>query len=136
MGLGFAILLPLTRVEQGPTEAATNMATLGNMVSGLGQRMTPSFRQSHVAEAKKGFHPEFFPEAKVWLNGKVVTKVGSTQESYNVEVWSGNHPFYQRDKDIVLEDKGAVAKFKEKFGDIFAPVSKSKGGAAATEETK
>ena len=31
---------------------------------------------------------------QVYCNGEEVTSMGGTQESYTVDVWSGNHPFY------------------------------------------
>jgi large subunit ribosomal protein L31 len=43
---------------------------------------------------KEGIHPEWFPEAKVFCNGVEVMTVGGTKESYNVDIYSGNHPFY------------------------------------------
>jgi ribosomal protein L31 len=43
---------------------------------------------------KQGIHPEWYPEAKVFCNGVEVMTVGGTKESYNVDIYSGNHPFY------------------------------------------
>lgn len=48
-----------------------------------------------VAHAKKGLHPEYFDAAKVVCNGQEVMVVGGTKSSYNVDIYSGNHPFYQ-----------------------------------------
>jgi ribosomal protein L31 len=44
---------------------------------------------------KRDIHPEWHPEAKVFCNGVEVMTVGGTKETYNVDVYSGNHPFYQ-----------------------------------------
>lgn len=44
---------------------------------------------------KDGIHPEFFPEAKVFCNGEEVMTVGGTKKEYVVDLWSGNHPYYQ-----------------------------------------
>jgi ribosomal protein L31 len=44
---------------------------------------------------KRDIHPEWYPEAKVFCNGVEVMTVGGTKETYNVDVYSGNHPFYQ-----------------------------------------
>lgn len=43
---------------------------------------------------KKGIHPNWYKDATVIVNGEVVMTVGSTLENIEVEVWSGNHPFY------------------------------------------
>lgn len=32
---------------------------------------------------------------QVICNGEEVISMGGTQETYNVDIWSGNHPFYQ-----------------------------------------
>lgn len=44
---------------------------------------------------KRDIHPEWYAEAKVFCNGVEVMTVGGTKETYNVDVYSGNHPFYQ-----------------------------------------
>jgi ribosomal protein L31 len=44
---------------------------------------------------KRDIHPEWYSEAKVFCNGVEVMTVGGTKETYNVDVYSGNHPFYQ-----------------------------------------
>lgn len=43
---------------------------------------------------KRDIHPEWHPEAKVFCNGVEVMTVGGTKKEYNVDVYSGNHPFY------------------------------------------
>ena len=43
--------------------------------------------------AKKNLHPNWY-QTKVFCDGKLVLEVGSTQEELNVDIWSGNHPFY------------------------------------------
>jgi len=32
---------------------------------------------------------------QVICNGEEVMSLGGTQAEYNVDIWSGNHPFYQ-----------------------------------------
>lgn len=60
---------------------------------------------------KRDIHPEWYPEAKVFCNGVEVMTVGGTKETYNVDVYSGNHPFYQvsRDAQGSGEQQGTVA---------------------------
>ncbi len=65
--------------------------------------------------AKQGIHPQWYPEAKVICNGEVVMCVGSTQPEINVEVWSGNHPFYTGTQKII-DTEGRVDRFLRKYG--------------------
>lgn len=65
--------------------------------------------------AKKGIHPQWYPEAKVICNGEVVLTVGSTQPEIHVEVWSGNHPFYTGTQKII-DAEGRVDRFLRKYG--------------------
>jgi large subunit ribosomal protein L31 len=44
--------------------------------------------------AKTEIQPEWYPNAKVYCDGQLIMKVGSTKERLNVDIWSGNHPFY------------------------------------------
>ncbi len=37
------------------------------------------------------------------------------QESYNVDVWSGNHPFFQGNQSTVLVDEGRVNRFNRRY---------------------
>jgi large subunit ribosomal protein L31 len=43
---------------------------------------------------KKDIHPQWYPDAKVIVDGEVVMTVGSTVPELRVEIWSGTHPFY------------------------------------------
>jgi large subunit ribosomal protein L31 len=42
-------------------------------------------------------------------------KVGSTKPWLNVELWSGNHPFYTGSQKI-LDTEGRVERFMRKYG--------------------
>ncbi|KEF42333.1 MAG: 50S ribosomal protein L31 [Cyanobium sp. CACIAM 14] len=64
---------------------------------------------------KPDIHPTWYPEAKVICNGEVVMTTGSTQPEINVEVWSGNHPFYTGTQKI-LDTEGRVDRFMRKYG--------------------
>jgi large subunit ribosomal protein L31 len=65
--------------------------------------------------AKPGIHPEWHSEAKVLCNGEVVMTVGSTKPELNVEIWSGNHPFYTGTQKII-DTEGRVERFLRKYG--------------------
>jgi len=79
--------------------------------------------------AKKGIHPEWYPEAKVMCNGEVVMTVGSTQPEINVDVWSGNHPFYTGTQKII-DTEGRVERFMRKYGMSSADAAAATGGDA------
>jgi len=63
---------------------------------------------------RKGIHPEWHPEAKVYCNGELVTTVGATLPQLNVEVWSGTHPFYTGQQRIV-DTEGQVERFVKRL---------------------
>ena len=64
---------------------------------------------------KSDIHPEWYPEAKVFCNGEQVMTVGSTKPELNVDVWSGNHPFYTGTQKII-DTEGRVERFLRKYG--------------------
>lgn len=63
---------------------------------------------------KKGIHPEYHEEAQVFVNGEHVMTVGSTRARMNVDVWSGNHPFYTGDQRII-DSAGQVDRFMKRL---------------------
>ena len=64
---------------------------------------------------KPEIHPTWYPEAKVICNGEVVMTTGSTQPEIQVDVWSGNHPFFTGTQKI-LDTEGRVDRFMRKYG--------------------
>ncbi|MEL6775843.1 MAG: 50S ribosomal protein L31 [Cyanobacteria bacterium J06597_16] len=64
---------------------------------------------------KADIHPEWYPEAKVFCNGEQVMTVGSTKPELNIDVWSGNHPFYTGTQKII-DTEGRVERFLRKYG--------------------
>ena len=64
---------------------------------------------------KKGIHPEWHEEARVVCNGEEVLVTSGTQPDYNVDLWSGNHPFFQGITTSVVTDEGRVNRFKRRF---------------------
>jgi large subunit ribosomal protein L31 len=65
--------------------------------------------------AKPGIHPEWYPDSKVMCNGEHVMTVGSTRPELNVDIWSGNHPFYTGTQKII-DTEGRVERFLRKYG--------------------
>jgi large subunit ribosomal protein L31 len=64
---------------------------------------------------KPNIHPQWFPDAQVFCNGELVMTVGSTQPKINVDIWSGNHPFYTGNQKII-DTEGRVERFLRKYG--------------------
>jgi large subunit ribosomal protein L31 len=64
---------------------------------------------------KPNIHPTWYPDAKVYCNGEMVMTTGSTKPELNVDVWSGNHPFYTGTQKI-LDTEGRVERFLRKYG--------------------
>jgi large subunit ribosomal protein L31 len=63
---------------------------------------------------KKNLHPKWNTDAKVLCNGETVLNLGSTKSELNVDVWSGNHPFYTGSQKII-DAEGRVEKFNRKY---------------------
>ncbi|XP_024392230.1 uncharacterized protein [Physcomitrium patens] len=63
-------------------------------------------------------HPQFYNETKVYCNGELVMTTGGTQSEYVVDVWTGNHPFYQGNKSALVLDADRVEKFRQRYGGI------------------
>ncbi|BAP17374.1 50S ribosomal protein L31 [cyanobacterium endosymbiont of Epithemia turgida] len=78
--------------------------------------------------AKPNIHPSWYPESKVFCNGEVVMTVGSTQPEINVEVWSGNHPFYTGTQKMI-DTEGRIDRFQKRYGNI------GTGGNRKSEQT-
>ncbi|KAG7667218.1 putative 50S ribosomal protein L31, chloroplastic [Nannochloris sp. 'desiccata'] len=95
-----------------------------------------------VVMRKKGIHPEWHDEAKVMCNGEEVLVTSGTQASYTVDIWSGNHPYYQGITTSVVTDEGRVNKFKRRFAGLdslsavntMASLQKEKDDAAAAQK--
>jgi large subunit ribosomal protein L31 len=63
---------------------------------------------------KKDIHPQWYPEAKVIVEGEVVMTVGATVPEINVEIWSGTHPFYTGTQRL-LDTEGQVDRFMRRL---------------------
>jgi len=63
---------------------------------------------------KKDLHPNWYTEAKVFCNGEQIFTIGSTKPELNIDVWSGNHPFYTGSQKII-DTEGRVEKFNRKY---------------------
>ncbi len=81
---------------------------------------------------KPDIHPTWYPDAKVICNGEVVMTTGSTQPEINVDVWSGNHPFYTGTQKI-LDTEGRVDRFMRKYGMGSADSASASGAKKAAK---
>ena len=64
---------------------------------------------------KPEIHPNWFPEAPVFYDGKLICYTGSTKPELNVDVWLPNHPFYT-DSQTLIDTEGRVERFMKKYG--------------------
>ena len=62
---------------------------------------------------KSGIHPTYYPKAKVKCACGATYELGSTVESYNVEICAKCHPFYTG-KQKLVDTAGRVDKFVER----------------------
>lgn len=76
--------------------------------------------EARVVCRKKDIHPKYYDQAKVYCKGEQVMVTGGTQPEYVVDVWSGNHPFYQGNRTALLLDADRVEKFKKRYGSLTA----------------
>ena len=63
---------------------------------------------------KMSIHPEYFENAKVYCDGQLVMKVGSTKPLLKVDIWSGTHPFYTG-KQKLVDTAGRIEKYQKKY---------------------
>lgn len=63
---------------------------------------------------KKHIHPKWYKQSKVYCNGVFIMTTSSTQQKINVDVWSGNHPFYTGSQKF-LDTEGRVERFLKKY---------------------
>jgi len=63
---------------------------------------------------KKEIHPKWFEETQVYCDGQLIMTTSSTKTKLNVDVWSGNHPFYTGSLKI-LDTSGRVDRFIKKY---------------------
>ncbi len=83
---------------------------------------------------QKEIHPKYFPEAKVKCAcGKTYT-VGSTRESFEVEICAACHPFYTGSEKI-MDTAGRVEKFKARSAKA-SPVKAKKAPKVEAEKTE
>ena len=64
---------------------------------------------------KTSVHPNWYPNAKVYCDGQLILKIGSTRPKLYVDIWSGNHPFYTSSQKV-LDTEGRVERLMRRYG--------------------
>ncbi|QQR93634.1 50S ribosomal protein L31 [bacterium] len=97
---------------------------------------------------KKGIHPQYFKQAKVFVGGQLVGTVGSTKEELHLDIHSSNHPFWTGAQKIIdtegLADKYTRRKegaknadeLKAKKEKLKARIERSKAKSVDTDTKK
>lgn len=65
---------------------------------------------------KKNIHPNIYL-TKIYCNDNFILEIYTTKEKINVNIWSGNHPFYKQSKEI-LDMEGQIEKFEKKYNKL------------------
>jgi small subunit ribosomal protein S9 len=78
-------------------------------------RKAPQFKTLIYFMPKNSIHPEYYSNAKVYCDGQLVMKVGSTKPVLKVDIWSGTHPFYTGSQKLI-DTEGRVERFMRKYG--------------------
>jgi large subunit ribosomal protein L31 len=63
---------------------------------------------------KKTIHPKWFLETQVYCDGDIIMVTSSTKIKLNVDIWSGNHPFYTGSLKN-LDSEGRIERFLKKY---------------------
>ena len=80
--------------------------------------------------------------AQVFCNGVEVMAMGGTKKEYVVDVWSGNHPFYQGNKGAMVVEAGRVNRFNAMYADLadtlgkVASINDAKDGSGPAKPAK
>jgi len=63
---------------------------------------------------KNSIHPQWYDKIPVYCDGLLIMTTSSTKPKLNVDIWSGNHPFYTGSTKI-LDTQGRVKQFLKKY---------------------
>ena len=63
---------------------------------------------------KADIHPQWFPQTAILCDGKPLCFIGSTRRELQIDIWLGNHPFYN-DTTVMIDSEGRVEKFMKKY---------------------
>jgi large subunit ribosomal protein L31 len=74
---------------------------------------------------KKDIHPKYFADAKAVCVCGASFVIGSTMESFKVEICSNCHPFFSGNEKV-LDTAGRVERFKKRAAATKAPTKAKK----------
>lgn len=63
---------------------------------------------------KKNLHPNWYTNVKVYCDGKEIMLTNSTKSILNVDIWSGNHPFFTGSLKYV-DSEGRIERFEQQY---------------------
>jgi large subunit ribosomal protein L31 len=63
---------------------------------------------------KADIHPQWFSQTPILCDGKPLCFIGSTRRELQIDIWLGNHPFYN-DTTVMIDSEGRVEKFMKKY---------------------
>jgi large subunit ribosomal protein L31 len=63
---------------------------------------------------KADIHPQWFSQTPILCDGKPLCFIGSTRKELQIDIWLGNHPFYN-DTTVMIDSEGRVEKFMKKY---------------------
>jgi len=63
---------------------------------------------------KADIHPQWFPQTPILCDGKPLCFIDSTRRELQIDIWLGNHPFYN-DTTVMIDSEGRVEKFMKKY---------------------
>jgi len=84
---------------------------------------------------QKTIHPTYYPKAKATCVCGAVYDVGSTLESFEVEICSACHPFYSGGEKII-DTAGRVERFKKLLAAAKTASSKKKSAKMTAKKGK
>lgn len=63
---------------------------------------------------KLNTHPTWYNKTPIYYEGKILCLVGSTKNKLELDLWLGNHPFYNKESTS-LDTEGRIDKFNKKY---------------------
>ena len=64
--------------------------------------------------SKYKIHPKWFSDTPIYNEGNILCLIGSTKNKLEIDLWLGNHPFYNKESKAV-DTEGRIDKFNKKY---------------------
>jgi len=59
-------------------------------------------------------HTVWFTNVAIYNEGRILCFVNSTKAKLEIDLWLGNHPFYNK-SSILVDTEGRIDKFNKKY---------------------